>query len=633
MLNFIRKKIQGPIIQFVLVLIILAFVATIFYAWGMGDAGGNSAKPIAVVGNYKISYIEYKRAYENKVSMYKRFYPKGLTQEMIKKLKLKEGVLDGLINRHILLEKALEYKMSVTDKELKEKVQSYPQFQENGAFSFDKYKAILKYQRLAPAEFEESLKEDILTSKVSSMVKDNINVSEVMAKNLFTEENEKVKTTYASFKPVDIKEIKPSEEDLKKYYDENKESFKSKEKVKVAYLFYQADKFASDINISDNEIESYYDANIEQYKSKKKVSFRQIILKTVDYKDQKKIDEVKKRAEEIRKEALSGEDFSKLAKEYSEDERTASNGGSIGFFGENQLMPSLRPAFSLKAGEVSAVMKSPTGYHILKVEEVKEATTKPISEVKAGITKTLSIEKSKDNAYDRASQDSTDVMSGRSFEDIAKTDERVSHGTTDFFGRRESVKGIGRNGAFINGAFGTETGSLSDVLELPRGFYIVKPIEKKAPEVMPFKDTLESLKKEYIVNESKEIAKRNAEKFRSDVLDTANEFEKTAGEYKAEVKTKSFTRRELGRVLLSPDKANEQVFNLEKGGVSEVIESRSGSYVLKVLEKIDADMASFEKKKEEIIERIKRDEQEKVFGVWLADIKSRANIEKNEEFM
>jgi len=633
MLNFIRKKIQGPIIQFVLVLIILAFVATIFYAWGMGDAGRNSAKPIAVVGSYKIPYVEYKRAYENKVSLYRRFYPGGLTQEMIKKLKLKEGVINGLINRHILIKKALDYKMSVTDKELQEKLQSYPQFQENGAFSFARYKAILTYQRLTPTEFEDSLKEDILTSKVTSMVKDNVNVSEAMAKKIFTEENEKVKTTYAMFKPVDIKNIKPSEEELKKYYDEHKESFKNEEKVKAAYLFYPAEKFASGINVSENEIEAYYDANIERYKSKKKVSFRQIILKTINDKDPKKLDEVKKKAEEIRKKALSGEDFAKLAKEYSEDERTAAKGGSIGFFEEYQLMPSLRSAFKLKAGEVSAVLKSPMGYHILKADKVQEAATKPVSEVKTGIVKTLSVEKSKDNAYDRAAQDATDVMSGRSFEDIAKTDERVSYGTTEFFDRKGNVKGIGRNGTFIKGAFDTETGSLSDVLELPGGFYIVKPLEKKAPEVMPFKDALEKLKKEYIAKKSKEIAEENADKFRNDVIDTAKDFEKTAEEYKAEVKTKSFTRAELSRMISSPDKSDEQVFNLKKDGISEVIESVRGFYVVKVLDKVDADMSSFDNKKEEIIERIKRNEQEKVFSVWLAGIKSKTKIEKNEEFM
>jgi len=633
MLNFIRKKIQGPIIQFVLVLIILAFVATIFYAWGMGEGGRDSAKPVAVVGSYKVSYIDYKRAYENKVSLYRRLYPSGLTQEMIKKLKLKEGVLNGIINRRILIKKALDYRMSVTNEELKEKLQSYPQFQENGAFSFDKYKAILKYQRLTPPEFEDSLKEDIIVSKVTSMVKDNVNVSESMAKDLFVEEDEKVKTTYAMFKPVDTKDIKPSEEELKKYYDENKESFKSEEKVKVAYLFYSADKFASGVNVSKNEIDAYYDANVEQYRSKKKVSFRQIILKTIDNKDPKKLDEVKKKAEEIRKKAIGGEDFAKLAKELSEDERTAPNGGSIGFFEEYQLMPGLRSAFKLKAGEVSAVLKSPVGYHILKADKVQEAAVKPVSEVKGGIIKTLSVDKSKDNAYDRAAQDSTDVMSGRPFEDVAKTDERVSYGTTDFFDRKGSVKDIGRNGTFIKGAFDTEAGSLSDVLELPRGFYIVKPLEKKAPDVMPFKDALQKLKKEYISKKSKDIARENAKKFRDDVVNKAKDFEKTAKEYKAEVKTKSFTRAELRRTINSTDKADEQIFNMKKDGVSGVIESVRGSYVVKVVEKLGADMSSFEKKKQSIIERIKRNEQEKVFSVWLAGVRSKTKIEKNEELM
>jgi len=630
MLGFIRKKIQGPILQVGLLLVIFAFIATIFYAWGMGDEG-RAIKPVAVVNGFKIPYVEFRRAYDNRVRLYKRFYPQGLDSETIKKLKLKEGVLDGLIKRRLLLEKADEYNILVSEKELQEKIQGYSQFQENGGFSFKRYKSILEFQNMSPGEFEDSVREDVLVSKVEAIIKDNANVSLGQVEGSFKKKHEKVKMNFIVSRPFDlIKDIKPSDEELKGYYEKHKENFKNEEKVKVAYIFYPADKFASSAKVSQEEIELYYDEHIDTYKNKKKVRFRQIVLKAVDG-DKQKLEEVKKKAEELRKKAVAGEDFAALAKENSEDSGTAAKGGDMGFFEEYQLMPQLRTAFELKVGEISPILKSALGYHLLKAEEIQESATKPIEEVKSTIVKKLSLEKAKDDAYDRASQDSTDIMLGKSIDELVKGDGRLEYALTDFFERRGNVKGVGRNALFTKAAFDTEIGSMSEVVEVSKGFYILKPTEKKDPEVMSYEDAAAKIKREYITEKSKELAKENAEKFIGDVKGNIKGFKEIAEKYKLKMETKELTRDECSREIGYG--TADKIFDMDTGKLSEIFEQPRGFYVVMIDEKIKADMKELEKEKKDLISSLTNKEKERLFSIWISDVKGKAQITTNEDLL
>ncbi len=637
MLRLIRQKVQGPIIQVGLGFVILAFIVTIFYAWGMGSTEEKRglAKPVALVNGYKITGFTFRKAFDEKVRFYKRFYPNGLDEENIKKLKLKENVLEGLISQKLLLEKAKEYGFFVSDKEVQENIQQYPAFQEKGVFDVQRYRAVLGYQGIVPSEFEDRMRDDLLASKVESFIKSNANISVGEAKELFKKKHEAIKAKYVFFNPRALeKEVTPSVDELKKYYEENVEDFKTGEKIKIAYLFYPADKFNVGIKVSDDEIESYYDEHSSEYRTKKRVHFSQILIKTVGKTEKEELDALKAKADEVRKKAVDGEDFKELVKNYSEDSVTNLKDGDMGFFYEGQLIPSLRSAFYLKAGDVSNVLKSPQGYHILKALEVEESKIKPVSEVKESIEAKLAVEKAKDNAYERAAQDATDMISDKTMDEIAKADDRVEYVVSDFFDDKGKVKGVGRDRTFIQMAFATPSGAVSDVLELSKGFYLITKLDTKEPEVIPFEDAEEKVKKSYVAKKSRELAKSRADEFVEAFSSKKKSFSDLAGDFSVKVEsTKEFTRDGYVVNIGSVRNISDELFSLSNGDISNVIERPRGYYVLFVENKKPADFKDFDKEKGSLLASLKHQSERKLFSLWMEDVKSKASIEINQEFL
>ena len=225
------------------------------------------------------------------------------------------------------------------------------------------------------------------------MISGSANVSDSEIHEQFVKQNSKVKFEYAVLKQEDIKKgLHPTEAELKAYYESHKASYANSipEKRKVKYAVIDTGKLESGVQVTQSDLQSYYDQHRDQYRVPEQVKVSHILIKTPlpgpDGKvDEKGVAEAQHRAEDLLKQLKSGAKFENLAEKYSEDPGSAKQGGSLGWVGRGQTVPEFeKAAFSLPKGQMSDLVKSSYGFHIIRVDDKQDAHMKSLDEVKIG---------------------------------------------------------------------------------------------------------------------------------------------------------------------------------------------------------------------------------------------------------
>ncbi|MBW2333456.1 MAG: peptidyl-prolyl cis-trans isomerase [Deltaproteobacteria bacterium] len=221
--------------------------------------------------------------------------------------------------------------------------------------------------------------------------------------NYYSYQKEKVNIGFVSFNPRDFKgktEVKQDEKEA--YFKAHKEKYRIPEKIKIAYLVLDPSDFLDKVSITEKEISDYYELNQERFKNPKKIKARHILLKVSPDASESENKETKERALSLLKRLKNGEDFAALAKKYSQGP-TASRGGDLGYFTRGKMVkPFEKLAFSLKKGEIGGPVKTRFGWHIIRVDDIKEATVKTFSEVRNQIVTIIKNDISKEMAHERA---------------------------------------------------------------------------------------------------------------------------------------------------------------------------------------------------------------------------------------
>jgi peptidyl-prolyl cis-trans isomerase D len=290
-----------------------------------------------------------------------------------------------------LLEVGRKACLKISDSELKDKIQNLEMFQTEGAFDLRKYKQLLKTSRIQPQEFEDSQRQEAIGYRVEAFVRNATKSSENELWEQFVVENEQLRLEYVEVDPGEIEleeAVKP--EEVEAYYLEDKERFRVPKKIVIAYVEFAPKDFKNKIEIADQEIQEYYDEYAEEFWMPEQVRARHILIKAgVGAKPEEKED-ARKKAEDVLAKVEKGTPFEELAKKFSEDKASAQEGGDLGLFPRGQMVqPFEEAAFGLEPGEVSEVVETRFGFHIIRVEEKIPEGTKSLDKVKDDIRKTL----------------------------------------------------------------------------------------------------------------------------------------------------------------------------------------------------------------------------------------------------
>src|ERR1700687_3071401 len=303
--------------------------------------------------------------------------------------------LESLYARQILNQlvfaKEIEYEakrlgVTVSDQERADRIRQYvPTAFTGGTFvGMDRYAAEVqaRYQMTVPV-FEELVRQGLIEEKFRKLLTDGISVGPAELQDEFRYKNEKVKLDYALIKPEDLEsKITPDEAEVRAAYEKNKSKYQVPERRVVRYALVDVNQIRQNVQVSDDMLKLQYQANIQQYQVPNRVHVEHILFMTVGKPDAE-VEEIKKKAEDVLKQVKKGGKFEDLAKKYSEDPGSKAKGGDLGWITQGQTVPEFeKTAFSLNPGQVSDLVKTQYGFHVIKVLEKETAHTKPFDEVK-----------------------------------------------------------------------------------------------------------------------------------------------------------------------------------------------------------------------------------------------------------
>ncbi len=536
MLDIVRNKQKSFVIKIAFAIIILSFV--IGYAMMTSPGGpdnGDTAETVAVVNDTPISYADFQAAYSNLYQLYKNIYQDQFTPALERQLKLTEKTVNGLIEQVLLIEEADRLGLSVSEKELVTAIAAIQAFQNEGRFSKDRYMQVLDYQRLTPEAFESMQRRDMLTSKVRQHLQTGIAVSAPEIEEEFRLNNDKVNLSFVRLAPELFEsKVKVDEETLAAFFETRQEDFRVSERVALRYLQFIPERYRDEITFDDAELEKYYRRHLDLFDIPEQTKASHVLIKVAQDADQALRDKKRVFATDLLNEAKSGKDFAELARTYSDDKGSALKGGDLGFFTRGTMVPAFEEAaFKLNPGEISELVETPFGFHIIKVEAYTEAGVKPLEDVIDIVKAGLGDEKSIQYAFEKA-MDTYNV--NRKSGDLQAAAEANGLGLkeTGLFSRNEPIDGIGSNEEIIAAAFLLDESTLGRPVKTEQGVFLFG-LKEKAPSHIPeLADVKTQVETVYRKDKSRELAQAAADKLIAGLKDGGT-LTKLAGRAKLDI--------------------------------------------------------------------------------------------------
>ncbi len=560
MLSLVRKNATSWLIKLTLFAIVIVFIF-----WGGYSYQSRKASRLAKVGDHYISVNEYRDAYDNLVETYRKQLGDRFSQDMIRRFKLKDQALNMLIERYLVMKAAHKLGLEATVSEVQEQIIKYPVFQVDGHFNQERYVQVLRFNHMSPEQFEKQLFQDLTVKKVQQFIRDQAIVTDQEIKAQLDFNYARRQLAYIWFNAADyLKSVKVTDADIKAYYDKNKDRYMEPEKRHFAYVTFFADDFLKQVSVNEDDVKSYYNEHKKEFEKEKQIHARHILFRLAKDAPKEQVEKVRKEAEKVLALARQGKDFAKLAKQYSQGP-SAKNGGDLGFFTRKQMVPAFADAaFALKPGQISDLVRTSFGFHIIKVEQIREAKTTSFEDAKKEIELKLKREKARDIAYEKAQEFNDAAVAEGDLVKAAKQ-QKVKIRTPDrWFSQLDQLPGIGANLTLMQKLFKLEDKEISSIIKTPRGFVIAEVTGIKPATISP----LEKVKKQVESDCKDEKAMAAARKAASEFLAAAKkagDIKKAGAEKKLKIQVSGWFARKL------PDKhltlwgpVQDKVFQLTK---------------------------------------------------------------------
>lgn len=616
-------------LKFILVIIVIAFVATSVVYFGTGNSsssGANRPNVVATVNGEEISADRFRRTQTNMIDQYERMTRQKLTPDMIERLGVNQQVMNELVNDAAIVQGAAREGIRVSDDELRSRIQDMREFQEDGRFSRDRYLRILKQVRLDPGDFETEMRRQLARKKAEDMVKDGVKVSDAEVREAYTSRNQKVRMAWASMDVAPLMTgVTVPDADLEPYVKSHQAQFTRPERRRIQYVMVTAQPKPQDV--SDQEAEKYYTEHIAEYEQPKKVHVSHVLVRVPPVGGSEAENKAKAKVEDVLKRARAGEDFAKLARETSEDTANAQKGGDLGFVGPGELVPQFeQAAFALKKGELSpAPVRTMFGYHAIKVTDVTEAGKTPFKDVAEKIKAKLAAENAEKEALKKAEDARLALLSAPDFAAEAKKLGLDPRDAT--LGRGEPLAGVGRDPKLEEAIFTLAVGGTSSPIKAPAGYVVAKVAEQKPAGVPPLAEIKDRVV-EAIKREKAEAIAMDKAKALVAALAKGGDFITVA---KADGfgtgETPLFSRSEPPKEARLPGTVMIAALQTPTGQVSEPTKAGTAVYVVKTLERQPADEAGFDKQRAELQKQTLDQKRTQAWDSWVQAQKLASKID------
>ena len=632
MLDFMRRRVQSVWTKILFSIIVLVFVF-----WGVDSFDDNAqVQTVATVNEDPISLKEFQQAYRNVQSHYQELYKERFTPELVQQLNLRQQTLDQLIDAKLLAKEARRIGFRATDEEVRDDISAYPAFQGYGSFSSDRYRRVLRYLRMTPHEFEERQRDRLVVTKLQKFIDASARATDHEVEELFHFEQEQIDLAFIKIASVDlVDKVTVDEQQVQDFYDTNKESFREPERIRFTYVTYAAEEYESEVVVSEQDLQKFYDTNkAAQFTEEQQVQARHILFLVSDNVSEEEKGRIRTGAEAVLKRAKSGEDFAALAEEYSEDTATAENGGDLGLFAQGRMVkPFEEAAFSLAAGEISDLVETTYGFHIIKVEAIQPERVQPLDEIAEEVTETLRTQGSREVAENRARKDRAKIADDMTLSQFAASIE-VSIDETPLVAKNETIPGLGSRPKLIQTASDLALQGISEPVRIDESWYIVSLQERVESHIPELGQVREEVEKRYRGEQAEQLAEEKAQKLHAHLEKTKDIKNLAKAEGLTVEETGPFARRgnyipKIGNI---PD-LKTAAFRLTP---EEPVVPRSyawgGDVFVAVLKKhIPADSEEFEKQRDDLRKSLLQRKKTAANREFIRYLKEHSSIEYNQQ--
>ncbi len=368
--------------------IVQAFLALItlpFAFWGVESYVRNVSDDgtVAKIGDAKITQQQFQQALRDQQERL-RAQMGNVDPKLFDSPEAKKAVLDDLVDQRLLMLEAGKSKLVASDESVRRAIGGIQAFQADGKFSAERYEAALRGQGMTPAGFEAQVRQDLTLQQLAGSIGQTGILSKTVVDRVFALQSEKREVMeYRLSLEAYLDKVKLEPEAARKFYEANSKQFEIAEQARAEYVVLSMDAIAGQLAVSDTEVKAWYDGHKDRYGQAEERRAAHIL---VGFEKLGK-DKARARAEEILKEVKKNPAaFADLAKKNSDDPGSAAKGGDLGFFGRGAMVkPFEEAAFSQKEGEISGLVESEFGFHIIKVTGIRGAKEKPLAEVRGEI--------------------------------------------------------------------------------------------------------------------------------------------------------------------------------------------------------------------------------------------------------
>jgi len=610
------------IVQVFLALITLPFA---FFGVDSYMRNAGSGGDVASIGDMKITQQQFQQTLREQQDRLRTQLGDKFDPKMLENPEARKAILDDLINQRLLLVEARKKHMVASNEAIRQAISGIDTFKVDGKFSSERYEAALRAQGMSPAGFEAQLRQDLTLQQLAGAIGQSGLVARTVADRLLALQTEKRDVAeYRLSLDGYLGKVKLADDASKKFYDANAKQFETPEQAKADYVVLSMDAIAAQLAVTDAEIKSWYDSHKDRYVQPEERRASHILIAS----EKLGKDKAKTKAEallaEIRKTPTA---FAELAKKNSDDPGSASKGGDLGYFGRGTMVKSFEDAAqSLKEGEISGVVESDFGFHIIKLTGIHAAKEKPLADVRSEIEAEL-----KKSAGSRKFAEAAEAFSNMVYE---KSDSlkpvadkfKLTIQHTDWLGRQANpANGTMGNEKILAALFSDEAVKNkrnTEAVEIaPNTLVAARIAEYKPKALQPFDSVKSSIENLLKHKEAQVLASKDGEA-RLEALKKGDD-KLTWGS------AKTVSRMDASQL---PPTAAQSVFRMDTGKLPSYtgVELPGTGYALYKLIKVEAGDKLDDARKLGMLKQLGNMAAQEDIQLYLAALRTRYKVEVNQ---
>ncbi|MBZ5504119.1 MAG: peptidyl-prolyl cis-trans isomerase [Acidobacteriia bacterium] len=616
-------------------LLILAASMVLYLIPGfMGDTAASETGVVATVAGREIHRDDVNRMVQAQArgNQIPDFYMPMLRQQAVKQL----------IQQAEVFYESERMGLKVSDQEFRDELQygAYKQafFPGGKWIGADKYKQMLIQGGTTVENFERDMRLDLLQRKLFVVIGANAEVADSDVEKAYKDQNTKVKFQYAVLKLDDVKKsVNPTDTELKAFFDVNLARYTNSvpEKRQIKYFVVTDKNIADKVTVDPVEIQRAYSANQNAFRVPERVKVRHIQINTpitgTDGKvDQKGVDDARAKAQDVLKQVKAGGDFAALAKKYSQDPGSKDTGGEIagGWIVKGQTPQAFENvAFSQSKGQISDLVQTPSGFHIIQTEEKEDAHLKPMAEVKSQIEDGIKQDKIKAQINKTATD--AETMAQKQGLEKAASQYGAQVVQSNMVGRNDALPGIGPQPPLMDAVFTTADKAGPQAARTQQSTVVFEVTKVEPARTPAFEEIKDRVANEFKSQRANDILRRKAQEM-ADRAHAEHDLSKAAKEAGATVKTSDV----VSRTQQVPDIGNmggpaSVAFTMKAGEISGPLNVGGSAAVLQIVERQEPSTAEpgFAQQRDQLRERLASEKRQEVITLFLNDLGARLEKE------